>query len=243
MSKNTKGRMSFLVVIFLLVLIGCSRDPKDFRITEQNKEKFWEEIKDMKGLTVEETRLLYAYILRTKIGQAFGSAAAEVVGKTVGELIAEQRDIETKAKREQDEQDRLAAEARAKQEAIADELRKSITLTVYDKSFIGSDAMAGRYEDYIIIRCAYQNNNAKDIRAFTGIVQFTDLFGKKIFESNLTVSDPISAGKKSSWNGQIKYNQFKDDHQTLRNTALADMKIIWLPSQILFADGSKIGVE
>jgi hypothetical protein len=59
----------------------------------------------------------------------------------------------------------------------------------------------------------------------------------------LTISDPIKADSKATWTGNIKYNQFISEHQSLRNTELADMKIVWLPSEILFADGTKIGGE
>ena len=124
---------------------------------------------------------------------------------------------------------------------MAAQLRNTINLTVYEKGFRPSASLDGRFDDYITIKCAYENKSDKDIRAFRGQVQFTDLFGKEIYTTNMTVSDPIKAREKSTWSGEIKYNQFVSAQQSLRNAELADMKVVWLPQAVLFVDGSSIG--
>jgi hypothetical protein len=230
-----------IVVICSLLLFGCSTDPHDVRITAKNKETFMDEIKDMKGLTVDEARLLVAFQFRRGIGNASGSSSEDPSGKTVGELLAQLTKQAAEEKTEADRQKRLADEAKAKVDALAAELRKSINLTVYDKGFIPSNPMGGRYGDQLTIKCAYQNSSTKDIRAFRGKVQFTDLFGSDIFTTELTISDPVAAGEKGNWDGVIEYNQFRRPHQQLRNTELKDMKVIWIPESVIFADGSKIG--
>jgi hypothetical protein len=159
----------------------------------------------------------------------------------VGQLIDEAKKDAEAEKTEADKQKRLAEEAKAKEEATAAELRKSLTLTVYQKSFLPSDAMSGRYQDHITIRCAYENSAAKDIRAFKGTILFRDLFGVEIYRSGLTISDPVKVGTKANWDGTINYNQFIEAQQRFRNAELKDMKVIWLPRTIIFADGSKIG--
>jgi hypothetical protein len=228
-------------VLLAVSLIACSKDPRTVRVTEANKDRFVEEIKDFKGLTVDESRLLFAFLMRHNLASGLGKTPPSLVGKTVGNLIAEQRTFETDAKKREEEQVRLAAEARAKEDALAAELRKAISLTVFEKRFLGSDAMAGRYQDYITTKCVYENTSGKDIRAFNGSVRFTDLFDKPILESSLTITDPIKAGAKATWNGSINYNQFIDSHQSLRNTDLKDMKVVWIPKSIIYADGSRVG--
>ena len=233
-----------ILVATLLVstsVLACSKDPRSFRIEDSNKDRFLEQIKDLKGLTVEESRLLFAFQMRHTLASGLGGSPPPLVGKTIGDLIAEQRTFETDAKKREQEQDRLAAEAKAKEDALAAELRKAIALTVFEKDFVPSNAMAGRYQDHITIKCAYENTSGKDIRAFTGSVRFNDLFGKRIFESGLTISDPIKASMKDTWEGTIDYNQFIDSHRSLRNTDLKDMKIVWVPKSIIFGDGSTVG--
>ena len=241
-----KSQILSVVLVAILglgVLTACAKDPKQLRITEANKETFLEELKPMKGLTFEESGLLFQYMLRTGMGEAFGQKEPSPVGKTVGDLIAAERARQDKEKRESDEQERLAKEAKAKEEALAAELRKAITFTVFGKDFQDADVMAGRYSGVIIVRCAYQNLSGKDVRAFTGILRFTDLFGKEVFSSGLTISDLVAAGEKATWTGTIEFNQFSDEHRRFRDAELSNLKVVWTPKQILFADGSKLGEE
>ncbi len=230
-----------IVVFCGLLLCGCSKDPHNVRITEKNKDTFMDDIKDMKGLTVDEARLLVAFQIRRGMSNAFGASAQDPSGKTVGELLAQLKKQAAEEKTEADRQKRLADEAKAKADALTSELRKSIDLTVYDKGFRPANPLGGSFSAQINIKCVYQNNSTKDIRAFRGKVRFTDLFGSEIFTTGLTISDPIAAGKKGNWDGVIEYNQFVSQHQQLRNTELKDMKVIWLPESVIFADGSKIG--
>jgi hypothetical protein len=233
--------ISIVIAALLFAALSCSRDVHSYKITDEKKA--FEEIKDRKGLTVDEGRLLYAAAIRSNMGQALGGKASGLVGKTVGEVIDEQRKLETDEKARSAEQERLAVEAKAKQDARAAELRGTLTLSVFRKLFVPSNPMGGRYSDYVSISCAYQNKSAKNIRAFTGEIAFTDLFGKEIFSSNVTISDPVKAGATGQWEGSIEFNQFIDSHRRLRDTELKDMKIVWSPKSIIFEDGSVIGEQ
>jgi hypothetical protein len=232
-----------VLIVSLLFMLACAKDPHNLKITEQNKNNFMDSIKESKQFTVDEVRLLLAYQMRGAAGQAFGRSQQSMVGKTVGDLINEEHRFEEGARKEAESQERLAAEAKAKEEAVAAELRKAVDLSVYQKSYQPADMDAGTYEDYIVIKCAYENTSGKDIRAFRGKLRFTDLFGSEIYESGLTISDPIKAKAKATWTGSIKYNQFIDKDVKLKNTDLKDMRAEWLPQSVIFADGSKIGQE
>jgi len=241
--KSQLLAVALVAVLGLGVLTACAKDPKQLRITEANKETFLDELKPMKGLTFEESGLLFQHALRKGMGEAFGQREPSPVGKTVGDLIAAERARQEKEKKETDEQERLAREAKAREEALEAELRKALAFTVFAKDFLDADAMAGRYSGVIIIRCAYENLSGKDVRAFTGTLRFTDLFGKEVFSSGLTISDPVSAGEKAKWTGTIEFNQFSDEHRRFRDAELANLKVVWMPKQVLFADGSKLGGE
>jgi len=241
--RRSKMKRTGIVFILSLLLFGCSKDPRNVQITAKNKDTFMEEIKDMKGLTVDEARLLVAFQVRRGMGSALGAQTEDPTGKTVGELLAQLKKQAADEKTEGDRQKRLAEDAKTKTDALAAELRKSIDLTVYEKGFIPSNPMAGSFHDQITIKCAYQNGSTKDIRAFRGKVHFTDLFGAEIFTTGLTISDPVAAGTKGNWTGVIEYNQFIRSHQQLKNTELKDMKVIWMPEGVIFADGSKIGAD
>ncbi len=235
--------LTLAVTVISIGLLGCAADPHKLKITEQNKDSYMESLKDSKGLTVEEIGLLMSAQMRRAAAKSVGGSDTPVVGKTVGEIIADEKKAQAEVKVREEEQKRLAAEAKAKTDALTEQMRNAIALTVFSKGFIPSDPMGGRYEDRITIKCAYENKSGKDIRAFTGRVEFTDLFGKEIFATNLTISDPIAAGAKGTWTGGIKYNQFISEHQNLKDADLADMKVVWSPSQVLFADGATLSAE
>lgn len=207
-------------------------------ITESNKDTFVKDIKDMKGLTVGEVGLLMRLQLESGMRKAFGGEDRKIVGKRIGDLLVELKKEDADQQKETQRQERLAAEVKAKQDARIAELRKALTLTVADKGYSKAE-----YEEYITIDVAYENTSGKDIRAFRGKIQFTDLFGKEIYESNVTISDPVKAGDRGEWKGTIKYNEFIDEQKRLLNTDLKDMKVVWKPMGVIFADGSEMKAD
>lgn len=229
-------RVRALALLSAFSLAGCGKDPKTVVVTEANKDRLLEDMQDMRGLTVGESRMLIAHLMRSSMGKSLGQNPASIVGKTVAQIIDEQRAFELDSKKQQAEQARLAAEAKAKEQLVANELRKTINLTVYEKAF-----QTVEYQDYITIYVAYENRSPKDVRAFTGSVKFDDLFDKPIYRINLTVSDPVTAGAKSTWNGTVRFNKFDAEQVAFRNAELKDTKVTWLPSSVLFADGQRIG--
>jgi hypothetical protein len=228
--------VALLVTSVTLLLCGCGADPKKVQITEQNKDSLLTEMKDMKGLTVEEVGLLIGAQITSGVRKAFGGEQRKIVGKTVGELLVELKQEATEQKTENQRQEKLAAEAKAKEDALMAELRKSISLTVVNKGF-----MEVNYQSYVTIKVVYKNESIKDIRALRGAIQFTNLFGKEIFLSDITITDGVKAGQQAEWTGQIQYNQFMDKDKNLRFTDLADMKIVWKPAAVIFVDGTTIG--
>jgi hypothetical protein len=230
--------IAVLFGITVLTFVGCGKDPRQVQITEKNRDTFLKDIKDMKGLTVEEVGLLMVVQMSDGVRNAFGGEDRKIEGKTVGGLLVELKKEAADREVESKKQERLAADARAKEEAREAELRKAITLTVVHKGF-----QEAEYEKYITFKVAYENTSGKGIRAFQGKVQFTDLFGKQIYESGLTISNSVKSGQKGIWNGSFKYNQFIDAEKALLLTDLSDMKVVWKPSGILFVDGTRIGEE
>jgi hypothetical protein len=243
----------FLIGGTLLLVPGCS-NPRKLVLREQNKETVLKAVGESKKLSEDDKKALMAYLLRLELankGGLFGQATAQqgsggptpAYGKTVGEMIEEQKRWQAEQQAEEEKAKRLAAEAKAKEDALAAELRKAVSLSVYGKDFQPADFEAGRPYDYVVLKCAYENSSGKNIRAFKGKVLFTDLFGAEIFSSGITISDPIEAGKKATWTGSIHYNQFMANHMKLRNTDLKDMKVVWNPSSIIFEDGTKLGED
>jgi len=232
---------SIIKIIFLLLVAGClvfsCGNVKDLKFTQDNKEQVLEKVKQSKDLTGEEVGLLMAALMRT------GFTKESLDGKTVGQLIKEQKTIRDEAEVKDKEAKRLAEEAKKKEAEIAAQLSQYITVAPYKKSFHEANIHSGDFQDRINITFVFENKGAKDIKAFKGITVFKDLFGEEIYGTRLMRDDGLKAGAKKQWTGSIEYNQFKSEHQKFRNTDLENMKFEWRPRAIIFSDGSKLGLE
>jgi len=221
-------------VCCLLLLVACG-SVKDLRFTKDNTENVMEKVRKSRDLTGEEVQLLLAATMRN----AFEQGTFE--GKTVGQVIKEQRKLTQDAEAREKEEERLADEAKKREDSLAAVLLEYLTVAVYDKGFHQADIYSGEYQDYISTKFAFENRGQRDIRAFRGTVVFRDLFGKEIYSTGLAYDEGIKAGQKKNWAGTIKYNQFEDGLVRLRSKDLPNLKVEWKPKTILFADGSALG--
>jgi hypothetical protein len=117
-------------------------------------------------------------------------------------------------------------------------LPSPLQIALVSKGFKSSNIKAGDFEDDITIQIAITNVLDKDIRAFDGILTFTDLLDNKIFSSKIAINEVLKAGAVLNWKGAIKYNQFMDDHKHLRNESPENLKTRFAVGKILFADGT-----
>ena len=222
-------------VTIVLIFTGCG-GVKTTKFTKDNVQQVMEEVNKSKDLTGEEHSLLIAAMIRHKMNKE-----QSFEGKTVGDVIEEQKKLKAEYDAQEAEKKRLAEETKKKEAAIAAELNQYLVVTPTKKEFQGKNIYAGEFEDHILITFAFQNKSAKDIKAFRGNTTFNDLFGEKIYSTNLTYDQGIKAGETKTWVGSIKYNQFMDDHSRFNNKSLENMKFVWTAKAIMYSDGTKIG--
>jgi DUF2939 family protein/uncharacterized protein DUF4339 len=115
-----------------------------------------------------------------------------------------------------------------------------LKINLMSKTFKPANPSASDYQAELRFSISIANQDAKDIRAFDGVLTFTDLLGNNIFSSKIAINDPIGAGRSIVWNGGVKYNQFMDDHQRLRNESQDNLKIKFVSRKILYSDGTSI---
>lgn len=229
----------FVAFIVVAALAGCSGNVKTRQITEENKDKIFDEIKTTKDLTVEEVGLLQAYVVRKGLGDALaGKTPTLPIGMTIGGIIDEQRKwVDDEKVREAAEKEKVA-QAKAEEERQRKQLLDAISLTVFEKGFSTQD-----YQDYVTIRTRYQNTSGKGVRGFQGAIVFSDLFGTEITPFRISEDVPLAVGESRRESWTLKYNQFIDKHVKLRSTELSNMKVEWKPEIILFDDGTSLKVE
>lgn len=93
-------------------------------------------------------------------------------------------------------------------------------------------------QNAITIEVAFRNLSGKDIRAFDGLLKFTDLLDNKIYLARVAINDPVAASATLEWAGEIPYNQFDESLQHLKKEDFANLKIYFKIRKVLFADGN-----
>jgi hypothetical protein len=122
-------------------------------------------------------------------------------------------------------------------EETVDEPKTALTATLISKTFHESNPQAGDFEDAILIGISFRNETGKDVRAFDGVLTFTDLLDNKVISSSFAINEPIAAGQTYRWDGSLDYNQFMDQHQRLRAEDTKNLKLQLKVGKVLFADG------
>jgi hypothetical protein len=112
-----------------------------------------------------------------------------------------------------------------------------VEISLATKGFKASNPSAGDFEDDITLVLSINNVSDRDIRAFDGILDFTDLLDNEIMKISLAVNDPIKAGAILTWKGGIKYNQFIEQHQRLRAAQQDNIRVRFSTKKVLFSDG------
>ena len=123
-----------------------------------------------------------------------------------------------------------------------DPLLSAVTVELTGKYVLPQDASARRYSDHVMFEFDYKNQTDKEIRGFQGITTFYDMFNKKIISINLENTDSIAAGETIHCSDMyLDVNRFMDDHIKLRDTEFEDMTMSFVPTMVVFSDGSTLG--
>jgi|GEM_PF-1251914 len=138
-----------------------------------------------------------------------------------------------------DEKKKKAEEENQKYE----KLRNIISIEIMDKSFVPSSYMKGTYDDYITLKFNFTNKSDKNIKGFQGNVKFLDMFENEISSNPLKYEDGVKSGETKEYVASKRYNQFMEEDKQLKSADLSNMKFEWLPSTIIFEDGTKEAIE
>lgn len=113
-----------------------------------------------------------------------------------------------------------------------------LTVALLKKGFSPSDPYDGKYEEEITFTLQFANKTGKDIRAFDGVIEFTDLLGNSILASKVEINERVAQGSSLDWEGALKYNQFMKDRKRLRSEPKENLKISFRANKVLFADNT-----
>jgi len=202
---------SILLVLFFSFLVACSNsNVNDLKFTKHNKEQVIEKIRKSKDLTGEEVDLLMANLMQT---------TSDIEGKTVGQLIQEQRYIVAKAK-------------------VAAELSKYILVTPFKKSSV-SIGFVIENKSNKDIKAFKGEIKFKDV--FGEELGIMDL----IYEEGVKAGQKKNWYCEQNLLIDIDDHGFFEQRKErkFRDTKLENMEFEWKPKVIVFADGSELGLD
>jgi hypothetical protein len=106
--QHRMATTTWLAIVSLLLVGACTDNPRTLQITDANQDSFLGQLKSSKALTIEELALLSSLLNRRDGAKTFGGEGLPIVGKTVGELIDEERKFKTSRKqRRKDKRDTM----------------------------------------------------------------------------------------------------------------------------------------
>ena len=113
-----------------------------------------------------------------------------------------------------------------------------IVATLLKKGFSPSDIHNGKFEEQVTMTVSFSNKTGKEIRAFDGTLEFTDLLGNTVIASRVEINEPIALNGTYDWEGSLEYNQFMNDHERLRSESKENLKAVMHVGKVLFSDGT-----
>lgn len=97
-----------------------------------------------------------------------------------------------------------------------------------------------RIDDKIEIEVEFLERHGKSVRAFDGVLVFSDLLDNEIMRAKVEINQRIQSLASITWEGELDYNQFMSAHHRLRGEPLENLRLKFEPGKILYEDGERV---
>ena len=232
--------MKHTLALFLVVaaLAGCSK-PTDAVIPSDMAAWDKELAAQMKKLPDEDRQKVAAYLMRAKMGEAFGGKGVPP-GTTLGQALAEQKKWETEQAAKRAAEESLKAQLEKERADALGRLNKVVTVSLLAKRELPKNYDAGRYSERQEFRIGVHNNADKPVIGVAGELEFVDIFDKKVGAVTFRISERVEPGKSTTWTGSRDYNQFLDAHRAVWNLEEGKYTTRFVPEMVVFEGGEKL---
>lgn len=222
------------------ILGGCTK-PTD-KVIPLDIAK-WDTIApEMHKLSDQDREKVAAYLMRSKMGEAFGGKGIPP-GTTIGDALKAQTKFEAEKTEADAREQALKKKLEVERDALRIQLERAVTVTLLSKRELPKDYNSGRYSEYQQFKIGVQNISNKPLAGVSGAIKFIDVFDKEVGAVNFRITETIEPGKTATWTGGRDYNQFLDSHRAVWNLEDGKYKTKFVPEAVVFADGTKLTVE
>lgn len=231
-------KTTFLLALAMAALLGCSQ-PRDTIIPSDPAAWEKELAPKIQALSAEDRQALAAYLVRAKLGEAFGGKAMPI-GVTVRQALEDQKAWAAQQLVKQAEEQALKEKLTRERAEAAQAMDKLVTVTLLEKREIPPDIHNGRYRPEQAFKIGVRNKSDKELIGVSGGLEFIDVFDKRVGIVNFGISERIKAGQDFIWSGSRDYNKYEDDEKAIWNLATGKYTTRFVPEKLVYADGTKL---
>lgn len=123
-----------------------------------------------------------------------------------------------------------------------EEMEEVLTVVLTELDILPVDTSVSRFSPEARFVLQYDNKGTRGIRAFTGVVVFSDLFDRPKKRLILTYDHSIQPEQQVIDSDKMyELNIFMEEDKWMMTTSLENMRVVFEPMSILFSDGSRLG--
>lgn len=230
-------KASLLAFTLAALLFGCSK-PTETKIPSDVATWDKELASAINKLPDEDKKKISAYLMRAKMGVAFGGKGIPP-GTTIGAALEEQTKWEAEQRAKKTAEEALKKKLEQERTEAIKKLNSAVTVTLLGKQELPKNYELGRYGDYQQFRIGVQNNTETQIVGVSGEIKFIDVFDKEVGAVNFRISENIDPTKSATWVGGRDYNQFLESHRAVWSLEQGKYTTKFVPEMIVFKDGTK----
>ncbi|MDX2191380.1 MAG: hypothetical protein SFY32_16120 [Bacteroidota bacterium] len=224
-----RNKFSFpLFIVVSFALFSC-KDVLDTPYSKKTVEGDLERISAIRRLDSTKYNLLTKYMLNN------GLISPDLmhIDETYEEILAQAEKAEILEKKKLEHANKNKGNTNQFQVDHMDHMHSALII-LPEKSSIRKDWSA---KNAIFYKMVFVNPSDKPIRAFKGKFTFNDLFNAEIKTVQMTFNDPITPGDTIEYTANIDFNALNNNNMYFSKD-FTDLKVIWSPSKILYADGT-----
>lgn len=113
-----------------------------------------------------------------------------------------------------------------------------LSISLFKKDVFQVAAEGDDHPNKLTLSVAFENQAGKPIRAFEGVLKFTDGADKKIYSSRISVSALISEGATLKWDEQLDATKLDDKSRRHLSEEQENLKAAFQVKKIFFVDGT-----
>jgi hypothetical protein len=237
-SNNRRLAPAIAAAVMSIALVACSAPTNTVIPTDMAQ---WDTqlAPKLQKLSEEDRGLAVGYLMRAKVGEAFGGNGVPV-GFTIGDAIKQQRSWAADQKKQEADAQALKQKLEAERTAAVAAMNKAVIVTLVEKSEQPSDYRVRRYSDTQRLKIGVKNTSEKELVGVSGELQFIDVFDKQVGPVQFSISQHIASGGEYLWHGERDYNQFIPEHRAIWNLQNGQYKSRFVPESLVYADGTKL---